>query len=358
MNHQPPPAEFINTLASYRSLVWPVIEKYLNELKVLPSYCRIPSRYQNIINYHYQMVSDYPKRQGKYLRPSLVLLTAGAMGLSPNDVLTTAAAMQISEEWILVHDDVEDNSLERRGQPTLHRSYGSELAINAGDALHVVMWRAIFDATREHPNHSLALFNEFYQLLNRTTLGQTIDIKWTQDNVLDLSQEDIFLILESKTCYYTISGPMRLGAILAGATKEQLNHLYRFGLYLGRAFQIVDDLLDLTSNFSGQKQQYNDIYEGKRTVLLSHLWRQASPADQKRILSIMSKPRLNKTSSDISTIINLMEKYGTFSYTRLLAKKLGKQSQSYLTKYLSFLNCQPYRSQLEQGIEFVINRNH
>jgi len=221
------------------------------------------------------------------------------------------------------------------------------------------MNRAIFDAAKQHPKLSDKLFDEFYQLLNRTTLGQTIDIKWTQDNVLDLSEKDIFLILESKTCYYTISGPMRLGAILAGATNSQLDSLYQFGIYLGRAFQIIDDLLDLTSDFAGlKKQQYNDIYEGKRTVMLSHLWHSSTLADQKIIKKIMSKSRSQKTAAEVSTIINMMKKSKTFEYSRSLAQKLGHQAATYFDKKLTFLNCRPYRSQLKEGIDFIVTRDH
>lgn len=355
----PPVNNFLEILSGYRSLVWPELEKYLLDLSCLPQYCQIPSRYGQILDYHFELVSDYPRRKGKYLRPSLLLLTAQAMGLIPDSALTAAVAMQLSEEWILIHDDVEDNSLERRGQPALHQLCGSELAINVGDSLHVVMWKAIFDAVSQNPQHSQRLFTEFYQLLNRTTLGQTIDIKWTRDNVLDLTQEDIFLIMESKTCYYTISGPMRLGAILAGATEAQLNHLYQFGIYLGRAFQVVDDLLDLTSDFSGlKKQQANDLYEGKRTVLLSHLWRSASVPDKKIITAIMSKSRSQKTPHEVDQMIGLMKKYATFDYAKNLAKDLGAQARVYFEKNLTFLSVEPFRSQIKQGIDFIVTRDH
>jgi geranylgeranyl diphosphate synthase type II len=287
------------------------------------------------------------------------MLTAQAMGVEETKILSTAAAMQLSEEWILVHEDIEDNSEERRGQPALHRLYGPELALNAGDSLHVLMWKVIFDALSQNPAHSARLCEEFYQLLNRTTLGQTLDIKWTKDNILDLSEDDIFLIMESKTCYYTISGPMRLGAILAGAGEKELNHLYQFGIYLGRAFQIIDDLLDLTSDFSGlKKQQYNDLYEGKRTVLLSHLWRCATEVEKKTIFAIMSKPRSQKSATDIGLLVDLMTKYKTFDYTRALAHSLGAQAQDYFDRHLEFLLLEPFRSQIKQGINFIVTRDH
>ena len=253
----------IEILTQNINILWPEIEKYLDLIKNYPEFCKIKPQYQPLLDLHFQMVSDYPQRKGKYLRPTLLMLTAQSLGFDLNKSLPTAAAMQISEDWILGHDDIEDQSLERRGQPAIQKVYGNELAINAGDALHVLMWQVLSkNFLTLDKNIAQKIQDEFFLMLNRTILGQTIEIKWTQENRFDLSEEDVLLILESKTGYYTIAGPMRLGAILAGATEDQLNSIYKFGIMLGRSFQIVDDLLDLTSDFGGlKKQQGNDIYD-------------------------------------------------------------------------------------------------
>ena len=271
------PVDFLSVLKENRQFLWPYIEKQLDSFFIYPAHCQIPSKYQSLLDFHRQMVEDYPRRLGKYVRPTLVFLTAQSLGAKKDFALNTAAAMQLSEDWILNHDDIEDDSEVRRGQPALHRLYGKELAINAGDGLHLLMWQTLIsNLSTIGPDLSQKIFTEFTQMLNRTVLGQTIEIKWFQENRTDLTDEDLLLIMESKTCYYTISGPMRLGAILAGATKDQLDHLYQFGKYLGYCFQIQDDLLDLTSDFCGQKKQYgNDIYEGKRTMMLLHLYQHA-----------------------------------------------------------------------------------
>lgn len=348
-----PQDDFISILLSYKNKIWPVIEDYLKKSTIFPQFCAIDPKYQDTLDFHLKLISDYPQRKGKYLRPSLLSLTAQSLGVPMEKILPVAAAMQLSEEWILCHDDIEDNSLERRGQPTLHRLYGKELAINAGDSLQLIMWKIIADAGNPK------ITNEFFSLLNRTAFGQTIDIKWNQSNLLNLSDEDIFLILESKTCYYTISGPMRLGAILADASPDQLDQIYQFGLYLGRSFQIVDDLLDLTSDFSGlKKQQFNDIYEGKRTIMLCHLWRSASPADQKIIFEIMQKTRDQKTAAEVAAIISLMNQYGSLDYGRKLAADFGSRAKKIFNEDLQFLNIEPFRSQISAGIDFIVNRDH
>lgn len=351
---------FLEVLRKKRELVWREIERYLKNLILFPSYCRIPSSYQKLAKFHQKITADYPERKGKYLRPTLVLLTAGAMGFPEEKAIKTAAAMQVSEDWILNHDDIEDNSLERRGKPCLHRLYGCQLAINAGDALHLLMWKILWDNRQivgEKKGEEIA--EEFYQMLSRTALGQTIEIKWTQENKLDLTERDILFILESKTAYYTIAGPMRLGAILGGANSRQLATIYEFGKFLGYCFQIKDDLLDLTSDFAGlKKQKGNDIYEGKRTVILMHLFRTVRGQEKKKLISIISKPREKKTAEEVEWVISLMKKRGSLEYAQQLAEKFAFQAKKFFNDKLGFLKYQPFKNQLKMLIDFVLERKY
>lgn len=355
-----PTIDFRKVLEEKKKVVWPEIKTYLDTLVDFPDYCRIPSQYQPLVEFHQKLVGEYPQRKGKYVRPTLVLLAAAAMGFQEKKAIKTAAAMQISEEWILNHDDIEDDSLQRRGKPTLHRIYGQELAINAGDALHVLMWKILRDNEGVvGSTKTMAILDEFYWMLSRTTVGQTVEIKWTQENKLDLTDEDIFFILESKTGYYTIAGPMRLGAILAGASSRQLELIYQFGQKLGRAFQTKDDLLDLTSDFSGLKKQAgNDIGEGKRTIMLMHLLQKVKGEDKNRLKEIMEKNREEKGREEIDWVIQAMEEHGSLAYGRQLAQKLACQAEEIFEKELGFLSRQPARSQLKAGIDFMVTRKY
>jgi geranylgeranyl diphosphate synthase, type II len=351
---------FLEILKNYQDLLWPVIEKAIIDANNFPVFCSIDKKYQSVLDFHLEIVSDYPRRKGKYLRPSLLLLAAQAMGVDLKSALNTAAAMQISEDWILNHDDIEDDSPDRRGQPALHKIYGHELALNAGDALHLIMWQVLFNNYSSlSPELSSKIINEFGLMLNRTVLGQEIELKWAKDNRFDLTDEDNFLVLESKTGYYTIAGPMRLGAILGGATDNQLNKIYKFGVLLGRSFQIIDDYLDLTSDFAGSKKvKGNDIYENKRTIMLLHLIRHASQNDLSEIIKILAKSRTQKTPEDIVKIISLMDKYGSLNYAQDLAKKFATEAKEIFSKDLKFLKIEPYRSQIEAGIDFIVTRDH
>lgn len=351
-------ADFRTVLESKKRQVWPIVDHCLKESVVYPPYCQIPPTYRNLLKYHLDLISNYPQRQGKYLRPALVLLTCEAMGGDPKQALTTAAAMQLSEEWILVHDDIEDDSDKRRGQPTLHCLYGQNLAFNAGDALHVLMWEMLSN-NQLSPLTQKQVIDEFYRILNRTVFGQTVELKWTEENKLDLSDNDVLFIMESKTGYYTIAGPMRLGAIIAGANNPQLNSLYRFGKMLGQCFQIIDDLLDLTSDFEGQKNQPgSDLYEGKRTIPLAHLLRTASSRDKQQVVDILNKPRSSKTPKDVAIILALMKQYGSLDHSRRLANRLAQKAKQLFDNNLTFLSSSPAREEIAAGVEFILNRKY
>ncbi|OGO04775.1 MAG: hypothetical protein A2Y73_00140 [Chloroflexi bacterium RBG_13_56_8] len=351
---------FTQILAQKRDIVWREIESYLGALTDYPPFCRIPDRYADLAALHQQIVSEYPSRKGKYVRPALLLLTAAAMGCPEEMAIKTAAAMQISEDWLLCHDDVEDDSLLRRGGPTLHRVYGKELAINAGDALHVLQWKVLADNLQVlGEQKSWAIMDEFYRILSRTALGQMVEIKWTKDNRLDLTDEDILFILESKTGYYTIGGPMRLGAILAGANEGQLAKLYAFGRALGQCYQIKDDLLDLAVPPSSQEQLADhDIYEGKRTVMLMHVLRTAQGEEREHLLAILDKPREARTNDDVTAMLAAMRKHGSLAHAENLAKELASEAKRIFHAELGFLSHQPARDQLLAAVDYVWERTH
>lgn len=349
----------LKILNRYKKKVWPEIKRYFRD-PILPSAFTIPKKYQKDAQTYWKIVKEYPERQGKYLRPTLLLLTTEAMGQESKIALKTAAAMQLSEDWLLVHDDFQDHSFVRRGKPTLHKMFGPELAVNAGDTLQIIMWKTLTDNKDVlGGKKTFVLTDEFYRMLKRTADGQAIEIMWSKGKRTNLADEDWFFIADGKTAYYTIAGPMRLGAIIAGANTGQLNLLAKFGLYLGRCFQLADDILDLTVSYRGRGQQLgNDIYEGKRTIMLSHLIRKANSQDKKRVLSILKKSREEKTKKEVKWMIERMQHYESIEYGKELAQKLKQKSLEIFEKDLKFLSHQPARNHLETLIHFVLERKH
>ncbi len=345
-------------LQYYQKRIFPRIEKYL-QTPDFPTPFKVPRKCKREEDFFWQVVSDYPKRKGKYLRPALLCLTGQAMGVKLGDLLPPACAMQISEDWLLIHDDVEDDSPKRRGLPALHRIYGNELAVNAGDALHNIMWKVLLDSREVlGEKKTFALANEFYVQLSRTTLGQMTEIKWTRDKKMRFNVSDWYFVADGKTSYYTIACPMRLGAIVAGANDFQLEKLAQFGVLLGRAFQLTDDVLDVTGDFSGRKEFAGDIYEGKITVLLAHLFEKANQVDRKKLKSVLEKTREEKTKDEVLWVVEKMKEYGSIDYARKLALEWKDKATEYFESELGFLSKNPYRMQILTIIDFITNRNY
>lgn len=288
------------TLNETKKLVWPVIKKYLKD-PAYPKQFKLTNKYKKEIDLYWKINNDYPNRKSKYLRPTLTLLVAEALGLNRKIAAKTAAAMQLSEEWILISDDIEDNSDERRGKPTLHKIHGIELAINASDTLENIMWKVIIDCDNKK------ISDEFYRIMLRTTLGQAVEQIWTNDKS-EIADEKYFFMADSKSAYYSITGPMRLGAILAEVTDSQLDKITKFGLHLGRCFQLVDDILDLEQ----------DKKEGKQTLAVSK----------------------------------------GIKYTKKLAEKEKNIAKTVFDKDLQFLSHEPARTKLEELIDFILERKY
>lgn len=348
----------VEILDFHKELVWKEISSYLKS-PVFPQAFKVPIKYKNLEKFHWDLSSEYPLRKGKYVRPTLLLLTCAAMGGNIELAMKTAAAMQISEEWILISDDIEDDSPLRRGKPSLHKMYNLELAVNASDTLESVMWKILFDnISKLGIKKTQELFNEFYSMIMRTALGQTVEIKWFTENKLDYTEEDWYFIGYSKSGYYSIGGPIRLGAIVADATQEQLDVLSEFGLELGACWQLVDDILDLTSDFHGLKQKGNDIYEGKRTVMLSHLLENISNTDKNMLINILNKKRSEKTVNEVEWVIKKMQKNGSIEHAMKLARAHKEKCEVMLEKKLKFLKNEPARTHLRTLINFILERKY
>lgn len=346
-------------LIKYKKIVWPEVQKYLVDPKY-PEVFNIPKKYDKDLHKYWKIVKEYPERQGKYLRPTLLLLAVEAMGFNYKKALKIAAAMQISEDWLLIHDDIQDHSLARRGSPTLHELYGTELAIDAGDTLHVIMWKAILDNRKVIGDEkTFALAEEFYRVIKRTADGQAIELMWSNQNKIDFEDEDSLFIADGKTAYYTIAAPLRLGAIVAGANEEQLELLAKFGLYLGRCFQLVDDILDLTVDYKGKGQKMaGDIYGSKRTLILSHLARNLRADERKKLSKILKKNSNQKSKSEVEWTLLKMKEYKSIEYAKKIANELKDISLKIFETELEFLSQEPARSQIREIITFIVNRDH
>jgi len=276
----------------------------------------------------FKMMRDYPSRPAKGMRPFLCVTTCRAAGGTEGDALLTAACIELFQNWILIHDDIEDGSELRRGAPALHKKYSEALALNAGDALHARMWEALLRNRKSlGTEKTLDVLDEFSQMVNQTTEGQHLELGWVAAKRWDLGEKDYYEMCTRKTSWYTIASPCRLGAIIAGADRKLLEQLRVFGMALGVAFQIQDDSLNLV----GDQEKYgkaksDDILEGKRTLILLHLLESAGQGERDRVISIMNKERGSKTDADVSFVLSLVDRYDAVGYARKKAAELLKEA--------------------------------
>ena len=207
----------------------------------------LPSEHERPeVHQFYEMMLDYPLRAGKGLRPAICLLICEAFGGNPRDALNTAAALELLQNWALIHDDIEDGSDLRRGEPCLHQKYGIPIAINVGDGLHCKMWEML-TRNADLLGYELAfeIASEFAQLSNSIVEGQHIELSWVDSNRWDLTEADYWTMCIKKTASYTCITPCRVGALIAGVSKNEIDLFIDMGVNLGVAFQIQDDVLNL-----------------------------------------------------------------------------------------------------------------
>lgn len=269
----------------------------------------------------YRLVRAYPSRPGKAIRPALCLAACRAFGGTDDDAILPAVAIEMLHNAFLVHDDVADGSARRRGRPTLAAEYGTGLALNAGDALALLANQVV----RRHAyrlDHALAdrLLEEFDTMALRTVEGQAIELGWQRDAVAVLRPEDYLDLIMHKTCWYTTIHPLRVGALLGSGGRADLRPMVRFGFYLGAAFQIRDDLLNLVGDESLYGKEINgDLREGKRTLVLIHLAAHAEGADRGVVDRYLRCSPAERTPDVIADIRALIDAYGSVDFARAYA---------------------------------------
>jgi geranylgeranyl diphosphate synthase, type II len=278
----------------------------------------------------YKMMRDYLSRGGKMIRSKLLVASCLAHGGRFENALPLAAALEMFQDWVLIHDDIEDESEERRGQPALHRLHGVPLALNAGDALHVYMWQVIARAG------IAGAFDEFLTMIHCTAEGQQIDLGWIAANRWDITEADYLELVRRKTAHYTVVSPLRLGALAAG--REPDPRFTRAGQDLGIAFQIRDDWLNLAGDRSVYgKEIGGDLLEGKRTLMLVHLLNILQGSARADVIAVLSQPRAQKTEAQMDQILALIRSSGSLEYAQEVADLHATRGLALLESALSTL---------------------
>lgn len=304
-------------------------------------------------------VIDYPRRGGKSLRPALLLATCEAFGGIVHEGMPSAVALEMLHNAFLIHDDLEDHSVLRRGEPALHHRYGRALAINAGDALALAGMGALrANVDRLGPRLAQRVVDEFDFMARHTADGQALDLGWRIDNRMDLTPDDYMQLIMKKTCWYTTILPLRVGAMIGSRGGARLGPMIDFGFHLGAAFQIHDDILNMTADPGVYgKERYGDIREGKRTLMLIHVLAEARRDERRRLESFLGLPEDQRTEADVAGVAALMEDHGSVSFAIDFAEGVARSAEEAFERAFSGVPVGRHRRFIRDLIDFMIKRD-
>jgi len=277
----------------------------------------------------YGPMRSFIQNSGKGLRPALLMATCNAFGGHEEDALPSAAVLELLHNAFLIHDDIEDISDFRRGKPCLHHEIGVPLAINLGDAMQAMALRFLRqDLGRLSAETGARVVAEFDHLLRESIEGQALELGMIRNNALDVEPDDYLLMTLKKTCWYSFIHPCRIGALIArpeevASGRLNLDDFNSFGFFLGAAFQIQDDVLNLI----GSKKKYGkeiggDIYEGKRTLMLARLANVIDVVERDQLETYLGKPRQLRSQKEIDWVIERMQAHDCISYAQSASRSL------------------------------------
>ncbi len=254
---------------------------------------------------------------GKRIRPALLLLSAKLLNYQGTGAVKLASVVEIIHTATLVHDDIIDEAQTRRGRPAANTQWGNSKCVLAGDWLYMQAFKI---AVQERNFRILDVLIELTQqmvegeLLQMEKLGKLITL-----------QEHLDLIYRKTACLFSVC--MRLGGILGGADADQEQRLAQYGHDLGMAFQIVDDVLDLTASESVLgKPVASDLREGKVTMAVIHALERCTPAERKQIETVLNDRAFNGvTHADILAILN---RYNALEYASKEAARYAESARN------------------------------
>lgn len=307
----------------------------------------------------YDPITEYLERIGKSVRPALCIASCCAHGGEARRAEPSAAALEMLHNAFLVHDDIEDESEYRRGKPTLHIQQGVPLAVNTGDMMNALGMRILKgNVPLLGPLLSVRVLEEFDHLLVETLEGQALELGWVRDNREDVQDEDYLRMALKKTCWYSFIHPCRIGALIAQPERTDLDRFNRFGFFLGVAFQIQDDLLNLT----GEQGKYGkeiggDLLEGKRTLMLLHLLRSLDREENRRVLRFLELPRAQRDPDIVQWILERMRALGSLQYGRAASRHFAGAALYEFEQAFALAPESAHKAFIHRIIRYMITRD-
>ncbi|MBN1422125.1 MAG: polyprenyl synthetase family protein [Planctomycetes bacterium] len=265
---------------------------------------------------------------GKRLRPALCLLACEGFGGDPDLALPFAAAAEVLHNLFLLHDDIEDGDRYRRDRETAWVRFGLANAINAGDFLASRAYRILARAPLPAPVR-LRLIEVFTETYEKTVRGQALDINWRADP--SFTVERYRELAELKTGFY-LAFNLVGAAIVAGRGGPIEEDLWAFGRALGPAFQIQDDLIDLTAGKGRNGEIGCDVKEGKPGILFAWALGRISAEETRKLIEILSAPREETGDDAVRWVVDVYERTGAFTFAREEAQRLAREAVAILDR--------------------------
>jgi len=293
------------------------ILKLVNDYLVQLPYDRRPASLYEPIRYVLSM-------GGKRIRPVLMLLSYNLFKEDPETILMPACALETYHNYTLLHDDLMDNADLRRGHETVHKKWNANTAILSGDSMLVLAYQRMQQCSSDKMVEVLALFTETALEIGE---GQEYDMAFEHRD--DVSEEEYIEMIRLKTSVL-LACALKIGAILAGASKEDADNLYRFGEQIGLAFQLQDDFLDVygdTRVFG--KAIGGDITSNKKTFMLINALNHANEEQRRQLESWIGATKFDRDEK-VAAVTRL---YNEIGIDRMAQDKIAyyfEQSRKYL----------------------------
>ena len=292
----------------------------------------------------FESIREFTLREGKRLRPLLLILTY--KGYAPKSkkisrkLYNASTCMEFLHNFMLIHDDIIDRSDLRRGRPTMHKilahtvksedpdKLGIDLGIIAGDIVYALAIDAFLSIDEPAQRKERAL-KYFIQTAAFTAMGEFIDTVSGVKNVEDVDEKEVFLNYTLKTARYTFDCPMVTGAILAGAKDTEIKKISRFGILIGQAFQIQDDIIGIFETEANiGKSILSDLAEGKKTLLVTHAFSVLQGEAKAKFLKIFTQK--TKTLKDLETVKKIFIETKSLDYALKAILTRLKEAQKIL----------------------------
>jgi geranylgeranyl diphosphate synthase type I len=287
-------------------------------------------------------IRDFVLRPGKRVRPVLFIIGYLSFAQRPaRGLYTSALSIELLHDFMLVHDDIIDKSETRRGKPSMHtllgralvgvknvKFNGQDLSIVVGDVMYAMAIRA-FLAIHENMERKERALKKFIEAAILTGCGEYIELMYGINDVGRIAKGDIYRVYDYKTAYYTFACPLATGAILAGASVRQVDLLSQYGLYVGRAFQIKDDILGMfgTEGEIG-KSVLTDLREAKKTILIWYAFNHAGAGQRRAMKKILSKE--DAGARDLAVMQTIIRETGSLEFAGREVLALFEKSQTLL----------------------------